>query len=272
MWNPVELLTRLLDLLGRHKNAAVLAGSLAVSLWLHAAAGPIGPPLRRLADTALVPVQLLTSNTLALLNVWVWKENRDLQERLLAERMDRLALDEVRLENARLRLLLDFRAPAGFRTIPCTVVAMDPEPFGASITIDRGTAAGLLGDESVVSVDGLVGRIVEIDRGRSRVRLLTHYEAPVAVRVQKSRVLGVVEWDPTTARLHMKNVPATEAVAEGDTLISSGMGLQFPEGLYVGRVEAVRLDPMGLVQDIVVRPGAHFNRLEELFVVMPLIR
>jgi len=267
MWSPALILTRLLGLLERHRNAAVLAAGLLVSLWLHNSAPAIGPPLRRVADMALVPVQTLTSGTLAILNVWVWKENRDLNARLLAERMDRLAPHETPLRNARLRLLLDFKAPAGFRTIPCSVVSLDPEPFGASITIDKGTSAGLTGEESVVSVDGLVGRIVEIDSGRSRVRLLTHYESPVAVRVQKSRVLGVVEWDPTTARLHMRNVPASEEVAVGDTLISSGMGLLYPEGLYVGHVEKVGLDPMGLVQDIVVKPGARFNRLEELFVV-----
>ena len=271
MWSPVELLTRLLGFLERHRNAAVLTGSLVFSLWLFNVGQGAGPPLRRLADMALGPVQTLTSGTLALLNIWVWKENGDLQQKLLAERMDRLALDEARLEIARLRLLLDFRAPAGFRTIPCTVVAMDPEPFGASITIDRGTSAGLSGTEAVVSVDGLVGRIVEIYSSRARVRLVTHYESPVAVRVQRNRVLGVVEWDPITARLHMRNVPATEEVAEGDSLISSGMGQYYPEGLYVGQVEAVQLDPMGLVQDIVVRPGARFNRLEELFVVRPLV-
>lgn len=271
MWSPVELLTRLLGRLERHRNAVVLALSLIVSLWFYNAGQGAGPPLRRLADMVLGPVQTLTSSTLALLNVWVWKENRDLQSNLLNERVDRLALDEARLENARLRLLLDFRAPAGFRTIPCTVVALDPEPFGASITIDRGTSSGLVGDEAVVSVDGLVGRIVEIYGARARVRLVTHYESPVAVRVQRNRVLGVVEFDPVSAQLHMRNVPATEEVAEGDTLISSGMGQYYPEGLYVGRVEAVQLDPMGLVQDIRVRPGARFNRLEELFVVKPLV-
>ena len=271
MLSPALLLTRLLDFLERHRNLAVLIAGALVSLWLHHSAPAVGPPLRRLADTALVPVQALTSNTLALLNVWVWKENRDLQAKLLAERMDRVALDETRLENARLRLLLDFKAPAGFQTIPCTVVSLDPEPFGASLTIDKGTRGGLTGEEAVVSVDGLVGRIVEIDANRSRVLLLTHYDAPVAVRLSKSRILGVVEWDPTSARLHMRNVPATEAVAVGDTLISSGMGQLFPGGLYVGQVEEVKSDPMGLVWDIVVTPGARFNRLEELFVVKALV-
>jgi rod shape-determining protein MreC len=271
MWTPHELLSRLFGFLDRHRSGGVLAGSIVLSLWLYAHAGGAAGPMRRTVDMVVGPLHAVTSSTLALLNVWVWKENRDLQAALLAERMDRGALEEARLENARLRALLEFKAPSGFRTIPCSVVSLDAEPLGASLTIDRGASAGLSGGESVVSVDGLVGHVAQVFPGRARVRMVTNYEAPVAVRIQESRVLGVVEWEPTTARLHMRNVPASEVVAEGDTLISSGLGGVYPEGLYVGRVEAVRLDPMGLVQDIVVRPGARFSRLEELFVLRPLV-
>jgi rod shape-determining protein MreC len=137
------------------------------------------------------------------------------------------------------------------------------------VTVDRGTVSGLAGGEAVVSIDGLVGHVAQLFPGRARVRLITNYEAPVSVRVQRNRVIGVLEWDPATAKLRMRNVPASEEVAQGDTLVSSGLGGVYPEGLYVGRVESVRPDPMGLVQEIVVRPGARFNRLDELFLLIP---
>lgn len=270
MWSPHDLLSRLLGALDRRRNAAALVGSAALSLWLYAHGGALGRPLRGAVDVVLGPLHAVTSTAISLLNVWVWKENQDLQARLLTERLDRMALEELKLENARLRALLEFPAPFGFRTVPCSIVSYDEEPLGASVTVDRGRSTGLKGGEAVVSMDGLVGRVAEVYPSRARVLLVSNYEAPVAVRVQQSRVLGVVEWDPLSARMHMKNVPATEQVAEGDTLISSGMGGIYPEGLYVGRVESVRLDPMGLVQEIVVAPGARFNRLEELFLLIPL--
>ena len=270
MWSFRDLLSRLLGLLDRRRNAAAVLGAAVLSLWLYAHGGGLAPPLRGALDLVIGPLHAVTSTTLSLLNVWVWKENRDLQASLLKERLDRMELEEVRLENARLRALLEFPAPFGFRTVPCSIVSYDEEPLGASVTVDRGRSAGLKGGEAVVSIDGLVGRVAEVYSARSKVLLVSNYEAPVAVRVQQSRVLGVVEWDPLSARLQMRNVPATEPVAEGDTLISSGMGGIYPEGLYVGRVESVRLDPMGLVQEIVVAPGARFNRLKELFLLLPL--
>ena len=58
-------------------------------------------------------------------------------------------------------------------------------------------------------------------------------------------------------------------MAQGDSLVSSGLGGVYPEGLYVGQVVSLGADPMGLVQEIVVRPGARFHSVEELFILRP---
>src|SRR5262249_15012219 len=163
-------------------------------------------------------------------------ENRDLRTALMKERLDRGRYAEALGENARLRALLGFPSPGGFRAIPCMVTSLDPEPLGGSISVDRGSSSGVVAGQAVVSIDGLVGSVAQVFAARSRVRVLTNYDAPVAVRIRRNRVLGVVEWDPGTARLLMRNVPATEEVAEGDTLISSGLGGVYPEGLFVGSV------------------------------------
>jgi rod shape-determining protein MreC len=270
MWNPLESFSRSVAFLHRHRSGAVLACAVLSSAWIYSlgSTGPPGP-FRQVVDLGLGTLQTGASTALGFLNVWVWKESRDLREALMRERLDRGRLEEALTENARLRAMLGFPPPAGFRAVPCMVVSLDPEPLGGSLTVDRGTVSGLAGGEAVVSVDGLVGHVAEVFSARARVRLVANYDAPVAVRIQRNRVLGVVEWDPGAARLLMRNVPATEEVAEGDTLISSGLGGVYPEGLYVGSVEAVRPDPMGLVQEIVVRPGARFNRLEELFLLLP---
>lgn len=57
--------------------------------------------------------------------------------------------------------------------------------------------------------------------------------------------------------------------AGGFAAVSSGLGGVYPEGLYVGQVVSLGADPMGLVQEIVIRPGARFHSLEELFILRP---
>lgn len=271
MWNPLDLVSRVLNLLDRHRGGTALAIALLTSAGLYSLGSQAHiPPLRTGLDLTLGTLQTGVSAAATFMNVWIWKENRDLTTALTRERLDRLQYQEALAENARLRALLGFSSPPGYQTLPCMVVSLNPEPLGGSVTVDRGRLSGLTGGEPVISVDGLVGIVAEVFPSRARVRLVTNYDAPVAVRIVRNRVLGIVEWDPGSARLLMRNVPATEEVAESDSLISSGLGGIYPEGLFVGSVESVRPDPMGLVQEIVVRPGARFNRLEELFLLTPV--
>ncbi len=270
MWNPIDLLSRLLALLERHKSAALLGAAVLFALTLYTGGSAARfTPVRRVLDLGLGTLHTGISSAMAVLNVWVWKENSDLRNALMEERLDRLRFDEALRENERFRAMLGFLPPPSFVPLPCLIIAASPEPLGGSITVNRGTSSGLRGGEAVVSLEGLVGHVSELHGNRSLIKLVTNYDSPVAVRVERNRVLGVLEWDPATARLHMRNVPATEEVVPGDSLISSGFGGIYPEGLFVGTVESVRPDPMGLVQEIRVSPGARFNRLEELFILRP---
>jgi len=53
-----------------------------------------------------------------------------------------------------------------------------------------------------------------------------------------------------------------------DVILTSGLGGVFPEGLPVGRVGAVRLDPSGLYQQAQVIPSADIGALTYVFVVI----
>lgn len=270
MFDPLEYLSRVLSFLDRHRGGTALVIATGLSLGLHAAGRDWSPqPLRQAMDISVGTLQTGASTALAFLNIWIWKENHDLRTALMKERVDRVRLDEVMAENSRLRLQLGFSPPPTFQSVPCLVLSLDAEPLGGSLTVDRGNRHGLVGGEAVMSVDGLVGSVAEVFPSRSRVRLLTHYESPVSVRVMRNRVLGIVEWDPVSGHHFLRNVPVSEDVAAGDTLISSGLGGVYPEGLYVGRVDRIGEQPMGLVQEVFVTAGARFNALEELFILRP---
>jgi rod shape-determining protein MreC len=53
----------------------------------------------------------------------------------------------------------------------------------------------------------------------------------------------------------------------GDSVVSSGLGGIFPEGLYVGRIIDVRVVEGEMFFEIDIEPGANFSMLEEIFVI-----
>jgi rod shape-determining protein MreC len=71
----------------------------------------------------------------------------------------------------------------------------------------------------------------------------------------------------------MRNVPVTEALAVGDTIVSAGLTLgedasRYPGGLLIGRIQAVEPDANALTQTAFVRPAVDLQSIERMLVVL----
>ena len=264
----VEALQRLVSFLDRRRSTLLVA--VAVLVFAGGVTGVVTwrPPVLVPAITAVeTGVQWVISRP----GQWVkyFKSPRVDRARLVELELEIARLREAGLENDRLRRMLDYTAPPTHTPVPGHVIGLDLDPLRGMGWIDVGRNRGLQGGEPVFTPEGLVGVVDEPRDRSSRVRLLRNREAPVGVRDTRSRVLGVLEWDPGRGRFEMGFVPRQADVAVGDTLVSSGLGGVFPMGLPVGRIETVTDAPQRMVKDIVVRPFARFHRLEEVFVLLP---
>jgi len=190
--------------------------------------------------------------------------------RVMALELELALLRGAERENSRLRAMLGYDPPPGYQTVPARVVGLDLDPLQGVAWLDRGSGHGLQEGLAVLTVDGLVGVVDHVWKGRSRVRLLRNEFTPVSVRNTRSRGLGIVEWDPGQGRLRVNQVPFQADIAPGDTLVSSGLGGVFPPDLPVGVVAAVKAPPERLLMDVELRPFGAFRRLEEVFVLLPI--
>lgn len=195
------------------------------------------------------------------------QENRYLRSRLLERVFHETELRELRLENARLRAMLDFQRDSDLELLAARVLAHDAELPPTTITIDVGRGEGARAYQAVVSPEGLVGRIdAEPSDHTSLVRLITDPGLRVSVVVENpQRVEGIARWDG--ARMRLENVPQEALLSEGDQVVTSGMGGLFPAGLFVGLVAQIVDDPHALFKEITLTPGLRTDRLEEVFVL-----
>ncbi len=199
----------------------------------------------------------------------LFTRSRGPSRRVMELELELARLREAERENDRLRAMLGYEPPIRYRTVPARVVGLDRDPIRGVAWINVGSRQGVAPGEAVVSVEGLVGVVEKVSPRTSRIRLLRNENSPVSVRDTRSRVLGIVEWDPGEGRLRVSKAPLQSDVAVGDTLISSGLGGVFPPGLPVGTVAEVRDSPERLLKDIRLDPFASFFRLEETFVLIP---
>ena len=202
--------------------------------------------------------------------VGVYWENQKLKKRLAQIQMEADRMRGDRVENARLRRLLDLSQENPSDLTAARVTARSLDRLGGSLTIDKGLKDGVLPDRAVITPDGLVGRVERATAHEARVLTLLHHDCEVAVRVGKNRVDGVLEWEfgdrPTLSLLY---VSAREDVKKGDWVMTSGLGGIFPEGVRVGTVARVGIAEGGLMKEVSVKPSVDFRSLEDVMVYLP---
>jgi rod shape-determining protein MreC len=232
---------------------------------------PLGAQMRVawfLQHVVLAPVSLTVDA--AERGVSIYWENQKLRKRLAELRMEVDALRSMREDNVRLTRLLSLHTLAPKDLLPARVVGRSLDRLGGSLTIDRGAEDGVEPDAAVVTPDGLVGRVERLTPHGGRVLTLLHRDCSVAVRLERSRVQGVVQWQyGEQPVLELLYIPSQEDVKPGDLVVTSGLGGLFPAGIRVGTVQRVGMAENGLMKSVSVRPAVSFDRLEEVLVFLP---
>lgn len=195
-------------------------------------------------------------------------QNEVLREQNLRLSLELVELRESKLENERLRGLLNFKQEnqAAGDYLAARVIARDPDRIKNTILVDIGESDGVTERMPVVTADGLVGRVLEVHPWTSVVQLLLDRNCRVSAIVQRSsRTQGIVMVEDGT--FYLSHVPLRSEVEEGDVVVSSGLGGIFPSGLLVGTVSALGDQEQGLFREVVLTPGVNFSNLEEVFVL-----
>jgi rod shape-determining protein MreC len=155
----------------------------------------------------------------------------------------------------------------GLQGVAATVIGQSVNNFQWSVTINRGSGAGIKLDMPVVSGDGLVGHVVFVTSNTSVVLLVLDPDSFVDGRLSSSGVTGGVQGE-RNQDLQMSLVPPDTKVFPGEQVVTSGYqsGLYPPE-IPIGSVSHVYIQDGGLNKLITIRPAVDFSALEIVLVV-----
>jgi rod shape-determining protein MreC len=195
------------------------------------------------------------------------KENRMLKQKVAGLQAETHQIKEMRLANDRLRHLLQFREKNSSSMIGAEVIGQDPSSWFKSVTIDKGERDGVKRGMAVVSPTGIIGQILKTAPHYATVLLITDYNSAIDSIVQRTRAKAIVEGKGEN-RCQLKYLLRTEEVAVGDTVVTSGLGGNFPKGLMVGEIKKVDKKGHGIFQHAELVPSVDFTQIEEVFVIM----
>jgi len=170
------------------------------------------------------------------------------------------------------KALRDLRAAAGVRKkfnhfLLASVISVDVNfPF-AEVMIDKGTHAGLAENDVVLNADAeLVGKVIKpLTAFSSRVRLITSSIGGTGAYIESNMLEGLLKGG-NRAECSFQYLLANKPVRLGETVITSGTDLLYPNYLPIGRV--IQIDKDYLTQRILVRPFFVDKPLKTLVVLL----
>ena len=227
-----------------------------VRVWLLATLGPF----EKVVDASVEGVERIWSGYIGLIHV-----HRD-NENLLAEngklRMELIQKTEDALELTRLRQLMELQATPIGKTVAARVIGKDPSQGGRNLTIDKGLRSGVNKDATVITRDGVVGRVIVSSDYFSVVQLIVDSQSAVGFIVRSSRRIGILK-GTGGSELEMEFIEDDNDIKQGDELITSGQDQIYPKGIPLGIVMSVG-PRQGNFKVVRIRPSVNFGRLEEV--------
>jgi rod shape-determining protein MreC len=150
-------------------------------------------------------------------------------------------VEQLLLENERLRNLMALRERAQTSGTAAQVVYDAADPFTRKVIIDKGLADSIAVGSPVLDERGVVGQVTRVYPLVSEVTLLTDRDHAIPVLNTRTGARGVAFGDNSTHAdaMELRFMAANADVAVGDLLTTSGVDGVYPPGLHVARVEKV---------------------------------
>ena len=198
--------------------------------------------------------------------VHLQRENVVLKQRMAELQKENHQMKEMALANERLYKLLQFREKISPSVTAAEVIGQDPSSWFKSVTINKGEKDGVRTGMAVISPEGVVGQILKTAPHYSTVLLITDYNSAIDSIIQRTRAKAIVEGKGEN-RCQLKYLLRTEEVIVGDSVVTSGLGGNFPKGLMLGEVRKVDKKGHGVFQYAELVPSIDLTKLEEVLVI-----
>jgi rod shape-determining protein MreC len=195
-------------------------------------------------------------------------------ERLTADNLRAAVIEQ---ENEQLTGLLQLRNTFKYETAAAEVIARESSEARRSVTISKGTDAGIETGDVVIAAGGaLVGRVTDAGPNFAIVTLISDRSSTVIGQTETSAATGQVVGQLGGA-LVMQNISSTEKVVAGEQVLTPGIEIaggirsSFPKGLLIGEITDVKKDPNSVVQTAYLLPTTDLDKLAYVLVILDYV-
>jgi rod shape-determining protein MreC len=229
----------------------MVCSALALFLMVADARFKITQPIRAVVGTVLYPVQWVAMRPVLLMrNGGEYLQALQAAQSAEASARAKLAtqsqranqVEQLALENERLRKLLTLRERLAMPSQAAEVLYDAPDPYTRKVIIDKGLAQGIQEGSPVIDESGVLGQVTRAHPLISEVTLVTDRDHAIPVLNTRTGARSVAYGDPSglhAGALELRFMAGNADVQPGDLLTTSGVDGIYPPGLPVAKVDKV---------------------------------
>jgi len=238
-------------------------------------------PMRSAIATVLYPMQWLVLQPVQTVQgalsyaqgLQVALQQSETAARQLAQQSQRaLQVEQLDLENRRLRELLGMRERLVADSVGAQVLYEAADPYARRVVIDRGQTHGIQPGSPVIDDQGVLGQVTRVYPMVSEVTLLIDRDQAIPVLNARTGVRSVAfgQAGPQGDTLELRYTLANVDIVEGDLLTTSGIDGVYPPGLPVARVAQVGPRGESAFSRILCTPLARMHGALHVLVLEPV--
>ncbi|MDB5945435.1 MAG: Cell shape-determining protein MreC, partial [Ramlibacter sp.] len=181
-------------------------------------------------------------------------------------------VEQLTLENTRLRKLLELRTRVATPGAAAEVLYDAADPYTRKVIIDKGMAQGIEAGSPVIDESGVLGQVTRVHPLISEVTLVTDREQAIPVLNTRTGARSVAYGDPSShgGSLELRFMAGNADVQPGDLLTTSGVDGVYPPGLPVAKVEKVERRADSGFARISCKPEALVDGARHVMVLAPI--
>jgi rod shape-determining protein MreC len=177
--------------------------------------------------------------------------------------------EALEAENDRLRKLLGSAQRVATRALAADLIEVSAEPFTRKIILARGSRDGVYVGQPVIDAHGVMGQVTQVAADVARVTLITDPGHAIPVQVNRNGLRALVFGTGASDTLDVPYLTANADIRQGDLLVSSGLGGNFPAGYPVAQVVSIVNDPNESFLEITAKAIAQLNHSRRALLIWP---
>ena len=189
--------------------------------------------------------------------------------------------DALALENAKLKSILFNRKDTTAIKKLDSIKGVKPDDIVVSkvihnsynvhenyLTLNSGELQGVKPDMGVINSLGIVGIIENTSPNYSTVISILNKKSQINAKIKKSNHFGSLIWNgKSTGFVQLVDVPRLAAIRKGDTIVTGGQSVIFPENINIGTIDKIEKDDQTNYYTITVKLFNDMTNLGHVYII-----